>query len=875
MDDRDYGIGFVATASSDWINKEKAFFKSEFQNAQKELKRQENAGREESKKAKKLKAVNKAKEPASTSSGNPSKLQLSSVNASVSSEEDEPLIKLLIPASHKKRKRELPPSSDEEDLQQSVENSRPHKVPRISTSVVEVEDSLSRHPSPTSLFSEERSSPETALAAKTPRTIPLPSAPAPKKPIPLPPIKISRRPTNPHARIADTPTSAIAAGGGISTKQRLAQGALAPTLPKEVPAQVSKAAHRPLPQKAASSSTLQQLSFKKKPSLSISIGPTSQQTLRPTAILPNNNEPSLATLNSNPPQSPHPQSSTRSNATSPIPRLSSMSAVSASMLQAELFLEQVMPSSLAGPLVPTEDVIMGQPLVKPVQHRPLLPGRIPKKWKWEGPLTLNTTGNILCNVKLHHLTESKPFGMCFSVAFENIPNLNVANLYNVAELQTILSAFRYSPQLALLGPMDDKDIEPFQVFHAYLTKTMQANLTPLILDDKTIGQILIVSQQSLRHLRILKIPEEFPQPDCLVVALLPWTLSLSQLSKECRRPDTAVTSISKPVLEPARWDHTIRTKPAYHIGLHMLGFSEDLHKLVYGKSFLCWWNSGSKKAGMETDLLHGIVVQAGAEPTLAKYEVKVFFVHVGALDTLHMLPSLAERRKKTPYVQFYTYGTHEDISPDSWSIREIYPCGGVITFSPSAMLHDPVAILQKIRQIHKHPLWTCYILPAALGMLVRMICGDTDPLSALKSETFTHRFILEAIEKGEISLLHAPPKKAIGKNADDPKLGWLKQYCQFTPITATLALEMGTAAFHSKYMNIAETQWEEAIEAEILEDMTLMQQQPAIMTQYRRYVVFNTASHTELPVSSKGLEWTSATTFDFRDEFFPKQMATM
>jgi hypothetical protein len=58
--------------------------------------------------------------------------------------------------------------------------------------------------------------------------------------------------------------------------------------------------------------------------------------------------------------------------------------------------------------------------------------------------------------------------------------------------------------------------------------------------------------------------------------------------------------------------------------------------------------------------------------------------------------------------------------------------GGIITFSPSAMFHDPIEMLHKIKQIKAHSLWECYILPSALGMLAKMVCGDDDPLAVLE-----------------------------------------------------------------------------------------------------------------------------------------------
>lgn len=45
--------------------------------------------------------------------------------------------------------------------------------------------------------------------------------------------------------------------------------------------------------------------------------------------------------------------------------------------------------------------------------------------------------------------------------------------------------------------------------------------------------------------------------------------------------------------------------------------------------------------------------------------------------------------------------------------------GGVVTFTPEAIMDDYLGVLNRIRQIESHPLWTCYILPSVLGMVAR------------------------------------------------------------------------------------------------------------------------------------------------------------
>jgi len=102
-----------------------------------------------------------------------------------------------------------------------------------------------------------------------------------------------------EAKIANMPTLVSAPVGGISTKQRLAQGALAPTLPKDVVNTKTKA--KPLSGRTnSSSSQLLSLRFKKKHD-SIPVPSGSGARLDTTSTTPLQspivNEPTLASLN--------------------------------------------------------------------------------------------------------------------------------------------------------------------------------------------------------------------------------------------------------------------------------------------------------------------------------------------------------------------------------------------------------------------------------------------------------------------------------------------------------------------------------------------------------------------------------------------------
>jgi hypothetical protein len=85
---------------------------------------------------------------------------------------------------------------------------------------------------------------------------------------------------------------------------------------------------------------------------------------------------------------------------------------------------------------------------------------------------LNASTNF-CDVRIHSLTDPKPSGMRFSVAFEGVTDISITGLHNVSDLRSVLPAFRPWTQLALLGPQEEKDNEPFKVLHRYLEKSLR------------------------------------------------------------------------------------------------------------------------------------------------------------------------------------------------------------------------------------------------------------------------------------------------------------------------------------------------------------------------------------------------------------------
>lgn len=256
------------------------------------------------------------------------------------------------------------------------------------------------------------------------------------------------------------------------------------------------------------------------------------------------------------------------------------------------------------------------------------------------------------------------------------------------------------------------------------------------------------------------------QPGGFVAVLIPWSVTATA-AKGLRTLRTAlerdlakapsILSNPEPVKgsDPSR---SLRINPSYHRALHMLQFPDWLHQYMSqaDRKYALWFEPSdgyirqdlAEWKGSETRALEMILKRCGAQRVSMKEDsVRVIFVHVGALVAFQSFASLARRRKKWPWMQFFTYGTHETIPPDRWGIQEIYPLGayklltallplsdhsgsgGVVTFTPAVFRdNQPSEMLKFINKVKAHPLWQCYILPTTVAMVARDACGS-DPLS--------------------------------------------------------------------------------------------------------------------------------------------------
>ena len=98
--------------------------------------------------------------------------------------------------------------------------------------------------------------------------------------------------------------------------------------------------------------------------------------------------------------------------------------------------------------------------------------------------------------------------------------------------------------------------------------------------------------------------------------------------------------------------------------------------------------------------------------------------------------------------------------------------------------------------------------------------------------------VLQVIEEGLISLIQCPSELYTDCPDLNARRAWIKQYTSFRPPSQKEALELGIKSYLEKpYLSSFGLHSE--LEKLIAADMMALQRQPAIMHQYRRFVVIN------------------------------------
>ncbi|TRM59222.1 hypothetical protein BD626DRAFT_508641 [Schizophyllum amplum] len=381
---------------------------------------------------------------------------------------------------------------------------------------------------------------------------------------------------------------------------------------------------------------------------------------------------------------------------------------------------------------------------------------------------------------------------------------------------------------------------------------------------------------------LFECPDWYKEEDVLYAALVPWKIipvvappdehvSMYQFNEAAPslRAEPLPPAQIPPALEAEFAGRWTMAKGEYQQALHVLQIPHEVLDFlqkqertfyIHAPSDEYWPNGESREYGpgrtnqeeifgYETRLLLAVLRQAADKKKgVVTALERTVWIHVGSLKDLGKIPMLIERLNQYD-TNFYSYGTHPSVPRQMWGIHTLFTYGGAATFTPRALLDDPITVYSLMEQLHEHPAWCCYILPCVLGMAVRLYYKEDNPMAIFDRdpESFVFSRILQTIDDGKCAFMTAPPPYMPSQpsvaQVDSPKQQdthdqWVGEQGDVLAMLDTREiLEHALNVYDHKVAGRKATEVDADILNELQDDFAQMQIQPPILYDHRRFII--------------------------------------
>ncbi|KAJ3867956.1 hypothetical protein EV359DRAFT_61046 [Lentinula novae-zelandiae] len=419
------------------------------------------------------------------------------------------------------------------------------------------------------------------------------------------------------------------------------------------------------------------------------------------------------------------------------------------------------------------------------------------------------------------------------------------SFYRSEDLNAILAACSPVQEWGWLCAAKEEEARKFEQIADFLSHQKWVAFIPVAVEGKVVA-VNLIYPSTFTHHRLPPVKPLVPNETGLIVSLHTWVINAEDCPlgdvlkhfvqrldnaydrRDFKLPRGVYEAYGEPGIKPLEGlkGPKLTTKHA----VRMLELPELLHSyLVSGgeRPFALWPPVDSEVFGLspvseiEREMLSTLLneypatVNQGTVGTEWDSSLRVIFAHVNSLvpslgrRDIRDIPGLSEYRMMND-VRFFVYGSSDIVNPwfsdiieEIWHIGTIRisvsiatikakGLGGIVTFTPNALLSDPVGVHERILQIEEHDFWTCYILPAVIGMAVsiayrdrehviqkRIACeankhmppctvsqsidvdididnGVDEPISCT-CDGFGYEWLLDVIDEELISIVGAPP----------------------------------------------------------------------------------------------------------------------
>ncbi|KAF5391133.1 hypothetical protein D9757_003024 [Collybiopsis confluens] len=394
---------------------------------------------------------------------------------------------------------------------------------------------------------------------------------------------------------------------------------------------------------------------------------------------------------------------------------------------------------------------------------PLISASVPRERAlWTGKILMHTgqdyklqtvcsEGMLMPSNLTGEQTGLKRGEMPLKVAMTYIDaQLSIESFYKTNILDPVLSAFNPVQEQGWLCAGSEEEMKNLNKVAQFLHRRKLVGSVPIIVEGKS-SALLVLHASTLVHKRL---PAASPNELTVNVALFTWMLGADKreqpwkhhsdiLGKAWLRRDPKLPQgLYQPRGETGAQRDSSSEAMVKH-GVRMLEFPEMLHSYLASeseRSFSLWPSTASeafqvsKIPAIEQEMLIATMkqyhssVNRGVVSMEVNTHLKILFLHANSLGAglgnVRNMPGLAKYRSLND-VRFLAYGSSDIVNLSLANIiEEIWPIGGLVTFTPGAIRADPLGTYQRLRQIEQHESWACFVLPAAIGMVISSAYHD-------------------------------------------------------------------------------------------------------------------------------------------------------
>ncbi|KAF9647500.1 hypothetical protein BDM02DRAFT_2656082 [Thelephora ganbajun] len=495
--------------------------------------------------------------------------------------------------------------------------------------------------------------------------------------------------------------------------------------------------------------------------------------------------------------------------------------------------------------------------------------------KWSGTL-FNSVSEIdaekLCEVTIQDHTPARG-GMKLDLFLQKLDSIRLKKFHDLTDLDLLLPSFQQIAQFASLVPCEEKDQKAFTTTRDYLllkekfTYCTLSFVNEVQVETDTVAYMLI-TPMSKPVFALLGASEHREDKNALLVALAPLVVQTKKYQEEMAifKPSEEVKK-RLPTLSDLENTASLST---YHLARHTLRVPKSLVAFLSSNPRPCiiWPRENAPNdvwISQDTQYLRFVLDHHRAKVFSPKDHVaaRIVFVHVGRMKDMHTMPRIARLRGTHLDLQFLTYGAHPTVPAREWGIRGFNISGGILTFTPNALVHSLDSVDRLIERVASHEHWACYVTPVVLGAAVRWAKELENP--ALAAVIFDR--LGKRISEGKIACMIAPPTNShLSRHAKDCET-WVEFHHMQSQLDPQEIVDDCEDMYDDAYRDVPKRDRDGFVLSDLQQDLVKMSNQPAFKYDYRRFVIVKSnADMHDRPGEEDWCEWKLVSEFRFGDE---------